>query len=284
MTAMQFEMLGADGIEVELAVQYVDHNVLQIDDRNMQDHKYLQTFCRRHGLRYSPAGNGISHYVHLERFAPTGRAARRRRLPHDAVGGGRHARGRRGRARRRGRAGRLRLRPGLPARRRGRADRARCLPGWRPRTSSSSCCVASRSVAAAGRSTSSPDPASPGCRSPQRATIANMITETGATTAVWPSDEQTRAWLRGPGPRGRLDAARRRPWCRVRRHRPHRPVVPRAAGRPATLALTTWCRSPRPPGPRSCRSASARRSTPATRTWRSSPRCCAAAASRTTCR
>ncbi len=46
--------------------------MLQIDDRNMQDHRYLRSFARRFGLRYSPPGHGISHYVHLERFARPG--------------------------------------------------------------------------------------------------------------------------------------------------------------------------------------------------------------------
>jgi aconitate hydratase len=72
MTCMQFEALDVDRIAVRLAVLYVDHNVLQIDERNMQEHHYLRSFCRRHGVRYSPPGNGISHYVHLEHFARPG--------------------------------------------------------------------------------------------------------------------------------------------------------------------------------------------------------------------
>ncbi len=72
MAGMQFEELDIDSIQVPLAVMYVDHNVLQIDDKNMQDHRYLRTFCERYGLRYSPAGHGISHYIHLERFVRPG--------------------------------------------------------------------------------------------------------------------------------------------------------------------------------------------------------------------
>jgi aconitate hydratase len=72
MAAMQFEQLGVHSIDVPLAVMYVDHNVLQIDDKNMQDHHYLTSFCQRYGLRYSPAGHGISHYIHLERFTKPG--------------------------------------------------------------------------------------------------------------------------------------------------------------------------------------------------------------------
>src|SRR5829696_715325 len=72
MTALQFEALGADNVAVPLAVMYVDHNVLQIDDKNMDEHRYLQSFSARYGIRYSHPGNGISHYVHLERFARPG--------------------------------------------------------------------------------------------------------------------------------------------------------------------------------------------------------------------
>jgi aconitate hydratase len=72
MTALQFEALGVDRVRVPLAVMYVDHNVLQIDDKNMDEHRFLRTFSARHGILYSRPGNGISHYVHLERFARPG--------------------------------------------------------------------------------------------------------------------------------------------------------------------------------------------------------------------
>ncbi len=72
MTALQFEELGVERIAVPLAVMYVDHNVLQIDDKNMDEHRYLQAFSARYGIHYSRPGNGISHYVHLERFAKPG--------------------------------------------------------------------------------------------------------------------------------------------------------------------------------------------------------------------
>ncbi|MDQ3834200.1 MAG: aconitase family protein, partial [Actinomycetota bacterium] len=72
MTALQFEELKVDRISVPLAVMYVDHNVLQIDDKNMNEHRYLQSFSARYGVHYSRPGNGISHYIHLERFAKPG--------------------------------------------------------------------------------------------------------------------------------------------------------------------------------------------------------------------
>src|SRR4051794_37119357 len=67
MAAMQFAELGAKRVAVPLAVTYVDHNVLGIDQRDMDDHRFLQAFSARHGLHYSRPGNRISHYVHLER-------------------------------------------------------------------------------------------------------------------------------------------------------------------------------------------------------------------------
>src|SRR5438105_3086994 len=68
MACMQFEQLGLDRIRVPQAIQFVDHNILQIDFRNPDDHRFLQTFCAHYGIHYSRPGNGISHYVMLERF------------------------------------------------------------------------------------------------------------------------------------------------------------------------------------------------------------------------
>src|SRR5688500_9181513 len=72
MTALQFEALGSDSVAVPLAMMYVDHNVLQIDDKNMDEHRFLRSFSSHYGIQYSRPGNGISHYVHLERFARPG--------------------------------------------------------------------------------------------------------------------------------------------------------------------------------------------------------------------
>ena len=72
MCGLQFEALEVDRAAVPLAVMYVDHNVLQLDAKDMEAHRYLQSFCARYGLLYSRPGNGISHYVHLERFARPG--------------------------------------------------------------------------------------------------------------------------------------------------------------------------------------------------------------------
>src|SRR3982751_2454942 len=72
MACLQFERLGLDRVDVPLAVSYVDHNVLQFDNKNPEDHAYLRSFAARYGLVYSRPGNGIAHYLHLERFARPG--------------------------------------------------------------------------------------------------------------------------------------------------------------------------------------------------------------------
>lgn len=68
----QLEALGIKRIRIPFAIVYVDHNVLAIDFKNPDDHLYLQTFCARYGLHYSRPGNGICHYLHVERFARPG--------------------------------------------------------------------------------------------------------------------------------------------------------------------------------------------------------------------
>src|SRR5829696_5460516 len=72
MACLQFERMGVDRAEVDLAVQYVDHNVIQLDFKNPDDHRFLQTFSARYGIHYSRPGNGICHYLHVERFARPG--------------------------------------------------------------------------------------------------------------------------------------------------------------------------------------------------------------------
>lgn len=69
---LQLEAMGLPGVKTELSVQYVDHNLLQQDHRNPDDHLFLRSACRRFGLWYSPAGNGISHPLHQERFGRPG--------------------------------------------------------------------------------------------------------------------------------------------------------------------------------------------------------------------
>jgi aconitate hydratase len=73
MAMMQFELFGHERVEVETAVVYVDHNILQIDFKNPDDHRFLQAMAARYGAWFSRPGNGICHYVHCERFAAPGK-------------------------------------------------------------------------------------------------------------------------------------------------------------------------------------------------------------------
>ncbi|HTZ41490.1 MAG TPA: aconitate hydratase [Syntrophales bacterium] len=73
MAYLQFEALGIDRVRTELSMSYIDHNTIQIGFESADDHRYLQTVARRYGIRLSRAGNGISHQVHLERFAKPGK-------------------------------------------------------------------------------------------------------------------------------------------------------------------------------------------------------------------
>src|SRR4051794_19452878 len=72
MAFMQYEQLDVPRVAVGRAVQYIDHNVVQLDYKNPDDHRMLQALCRKFGAYYSRPGNGISHYVSLERFAKPG--------------------------------------------------------------------------------------------------------------------------------------------------------------------------------------------------------------------
>ncbi len=70
---LEFEAMGVDRAKPEVAVSYVDHNLLQTDYRNADDHRFLRTVAARYGLWFSPPGNGICHQVHLERFSAPGK-------------------------------------------------------------------------------------------------------------------------------------------------------------------------------------------------------------------
>jgi len=72
MAYLQFEAMGVPRVKTKLSVSYVDHNTLQTDFRNMDDHLYLQSVAAKYGIYFSRPGNGICHQVHLERFALPG--------------------------------------------------------------------------------------------------------------------------------------------------------------------------------------------------------------------
>ena len=73
MVMLELEALGLDRVRTEVSVQYVDHNLLQTDSKNAEDHEFLRSACQRFGLWYSKAGNGVSHPTHMQRFGIPGK-------------------------------------------------------------------------------------------------------------------------------------------------------------------------------------------------------------------
>lgn len=73
MAYLEFEAIGIPRVRTELSVSYVDHNLLQSDFRNADDHRFLRSIAARFGVQFSRPGNGICHQVHFERFASPGR-------------------------------------------------------------------------------------------------------------------------------------------------------------------------------------------------------------------
>jgi aconitate hydratase len=71
---LELEAMGLDRVKTELSAQYVDHNLLQTDERNADDHLFLYTSCRRYGAWFSKPGNGVSHPVHMQRFGIPGKS------------------------------------------------------------------------------------------------------------------------------------------------------------------------------------------------------------------
>ena len=72
MAYLQLEAMEIDRVKTELSVAYIDHNTLQSGFENADDHRYIQTVAKKHGVRFSRPGNGICHQVHLERFSRPG--------------------------------------------------------------------------------------------------------------------------------------------------------------------------------------------------------------------
>lgn len=198
MTCLQFEELGLDRVAVPLAVIYVDHNVIAVDSRNMEDHLYLQSFAARYGCHYSRPGNGISHYVHLERFGRPG-AVLVGADSHTTMGGalGMLAIG----------AGGLEVAVAMagegfvldPPQVVGVGLRGALAP-WVQAKDVILELLRRRGVRGGlGRVFEFYGEGAAALSVMERATICNMIVETGATTALFPSDERVRSWLEMQG-------------------------------------------------------------------------------------
>jgi aconitate hydratase len=195
MAMMQFELFGVERIQVDTAVVYVDHNILQIDFKNPDDHRFLQAMAAKYGAWFSRPGNGICHYVHCERFARPGQTL---------VGADSHTT----------ESGSC----GMIAIGAGGLDVAVCMAGHpfelpcpkivgvflenelaRPWIQAKDVILEllRRRGVRGGRGAifEFTGPGVHGLSYTERGTIANMIAELGATGAIFPADDETRRWL-----------------------------------------------------------------------------------------
>jgi predicted aconitate hydratase len=198
MAMLEFESLGLARVKVGLAAQYVDHNLLQTDNKNADDHKYLQTACARYGIHFSRPGNGVSHQVHMERFGRPGLTM---------IGSDSHTPGAAGVSMLAIGAGGLDVALAMA----GHPYHFPCpkvlgvkltgqLPDW----------VSAKDVilemlrrydvkGCVGKIVEYYGPGVKTLSATDRETIGNMGTELGATTSIFPSDERTRQYLAAQG-------------------------------------------------------------------------------------
>ena len=73
MAYLEFDTMGVPRVKTELSVAYIDHSTLQSGFENADDHRFIQSMAKKHGLYFSRPGNGICHQVHLERFGKPGK-------------------------------------------------------------------------------------------------------------------------------------------------------------------------------------------------------------------
>jgi len=195
MACLQFERMGVDRAQVDFAVQYVDHNVIQLDFKNPDDHRFLQAFAARYGLHYSRPGNGICHYLHVERFARPGATL---------VGADSHTTSS-------GALGSIAIGAGgldvalvmagqpfqTPVPRVVGVELTGALLDWVTPKDVILELLRRRGVRGGlGRIFEFHGEGVANIEVTGRTTICNMIAELGATTGVFPSDERTREWLR----------------------------------------------------------------------------------------
>jgi len=194
MAYLQFEAIGIERVQTELSVSYVDHNILQTDFKNPDDHRYLQSIAAKFGLFFSRPGNGICHQLHLERFARPGKTLLGSDS-HTPTGSG---------------VGMIAIGAGgldVAAAMAGEPFRLKMpkivkmhLTGSLPDFVSAKDVILEvlRRIGVKGAVNKVLEYVGPGVKTltvPERGTITNMGTETGATTSIFPSDEITRAFL-----------------------------------------------------------------------------------------
>jgi aconitate hydratase len=198
MAYLQFEAMGVDRVKTELSVSYIDHNMLQTDYKNADDHKYLISVAKRYGIWLSKPGNGICHQVHLERFAKPGKTLLGSDSHTPTAGGmGMIAIGAGGLEVASAMAGEpfyMKMPKIVGVHLKGK------LPDWV--TAKDIILELLRRLTVKGGVGKIFEYFGEGIKElsvPERATITNMGAELGATTSIFPSDEITRAYLRAQG-------------------------------------------------------------------------------------
>ena len=195
---LQFEALGIPRVKTKLSVSYIDHNTLQTDCRNADDHRYLQSVAQKYGVILSKAGNGICHQVHLERFARPGWTLLGSDSHTSTAGGiGMIAIG----------AGGLDVAVAMGGGpyyiRVPRIFGIRLVGELPPLVSAKDVVLeVLRRIGVKGGVGKILEYCGPGVEAltvPERATIANMGAETGATASIFPSDELTHRFLEAQG-------------------------------------------------------------------------------------
>ena len=198
MAYLEFEAMGVPRVKTEKSVAYIDHNTLQTGFENADDHRFIQSVAKKHGIWFSRPGNGICHQVHLERFGVPGKTLIGSDS-HTPTGGG----------------------IGMLAFGAGGLDVAVAMGGGEYHitmptmtkivlTGALSPWVSAKDIilevlrrmSVKGGVGKIIEYGGPGIRTltvPERATITNMGTELGATTSIFPSDDITLAFLKAQG-------------------------------------------------------------------------------------
>lgn len=198
---LELEAMGIKRVATELSVSYVDHNTLQTGHENADDHRYLRTVAARHGVFFSPPGNGICHQVHLERFGVPGKTLLGSDSHTPTVGGlGMLAIGAGGLDVALAMAGRpfFLFMPEVV-----RIDLSGRLAPWVSAKDVILEILRRLSVSGGvGKVLEYGGAGVRGLNVPARSTITNMGAELGATSSLFPSDEGTRRFLRAQGREG----------------------------------------------------------------------------------
>lgn len=206
MAYLEFEAMGVPRVKTEKSVAYIDHNTLQTGFENADDHRFIQSIAKKHGIYFSRPGNGICHQVHLERFGKPGKTLIGSDS-HTPTGGG----------------------IGMLAMGAGGLDVAVAMGGGAyyitmPKmvrvnlTGKLQPWVSAKDVilevlrimsvkGGVGKIVEYGGDGVKGLSVPERATITNMGAELGATASIFPSDEITKAFLKAQG--------REEDWCEL---------------------------------------------------------------------